>query len=260
MQRSTLLLALTLALSAPSAALALELGAKAAYWMPEFTGEFRLDADGIPGTLVNVEDDLGIKEENFFFGEVWLWAGDHHLTLSGVKVDYSGERTLTEAIVFGGQTFVAAGRAESSLEYMMLDLSYQYDLIDVENPVGGFSLGPILQVKYLDGDLKMSGDGSVGGVAGHVEESQEFQIPLPMVGLGAHVGILADWLELRLRGVGMAYQGDMILDLQGEAALTPFPFLEIVGGYRHFAIDVDRDDVLLNYTQSGPYVGAGLVF
>ena len=81
-----------------------------------------------------------------------------------------------------------------------------------------------------------------------------------MVGLGAHVGILAGWLELRLRGVGMAYQGDSILDLQGEAALTPFPFLEIVGGYRHFSIDVDRDDVLLDYTQTGPYVGAAFVF
>ncbi|MDF1556250.1 MAG: hypothetical protein P1P84_24495, partial [Deferrisomatales bacterium] len=223
MQRKALLLILTLGLAAPVAAPALELGAKIAYWMPQFTGQFRLDAGGVPGTLVDAGDDLGIDEENSFFGEAWLWVGDHHLTLSGVKVDYSGEQSLNQEIVFGGQTFVIGGRAASSIEYVMLDLAYQYDIIDLENPLGGFSLGPILQVKYLDGDVKMSGDGEVSGITGHIDESEEFRFPLPMVGLGAHVGVLADWLELRLRGVGMAYQGDSILDLQGEAALTPFP-------------------------------------
>jgi hypothetical protein len=260
MRRLAILFALSGLFLSVRAASAFEVGAKAAYWLPRFSGEFRLDSSGIEGTTVDLKDDLGIDDENFFFGEAWLWVGDHHLTLSGTRIDYSGEETLSEEVIFGGQTFVVGGRAESSLEYTMLDLAYQYDLIDLENPLGGFSLGPILQVKYLDGEVKMSGDGVVNGVTGHAEESQTFRFPLPMVGLGAHVGILADWLELRLRGVGMGYQGDTIFDLQGEAAFTPFPFLEIVGGYRHFVINVDRDDVLLDYTQSGPYVGVGLVF
>jgi hypothetical protein len=65
-------------------------------------------------------------------------------------------------------------------------------------------------------------------------------------------------LEARVRGVGMGYQGDKILDLQGELSFNYFPFMEIVGGYRHFAIDFEREGVLLNYTQSGPYVGLTL--
>ncbi len=260
MERSAFFFILTLALVAPGVASAFELGARGAYWMPQFSGEFRLDGGGLEGTTVDAGDDLGIDEENFFFGDAWLWFGDHHLTVSGVKIDYSGEQTLTEEIVFGGEIFQVGGTAESSLKYLMLDFAYQYDLIDLENPVGGFSVGPILQVKYLDGEVKMSGDGEVNDVAGHVEETQDFRFPLPMIGLGAHVGLLADWLALRLRGVGMAYQGDSVLDLQGEVALTPFPFLEVVGGFRYFSIDVDRDDVLLDYRQSGPYVGAGVVF
>jgi len=260
MRRIATLIAILALFFGAHSAWALEVGAKATYWLPQFSGEFRLDSNGIEGTTVDLVDDLGIEDENFFVGEAWLWIGDHHLILSGTRVDYSGEETLSEEVVFGGQTFVIGGRAESSLEYTMLDLAYQYDLIDLENPVGGFSLGPILQVKYLDGEVKMSGDGQVGGSTGHVEESETFRIPLPMVGLGAHVGVLADWLEVRARAVGIFYQGDSILDLQGEAVLTPFPFLEIVGGYRHFAIDVDRDDVLLDYRQSGPYAGAALVF
>jgi len=260
MRRVAALFVLPLLLAGPATATALEVGARAAYWMPQFSGDFRLDSNGVKGTKVNLEDDLGVEDENFFVGEAWLWVGRHHLILSGMRVDYSGDQTLNEEIVFGGQTFVVGGRADSSLKYTMLDLAYQYDLIDLENPVGGFSLGPILQVKYLDGEVKMSGDGNVNGVGGYVEESETFRFPVPVVGLGAHVGILAGWLEVRARGVGMAYQGDTIFDVQGEAVLTPFPFLEIVVGYRHFAINVDRDDVLLDYRQSGPYVGAGLVF
>jgi hypothetical protein len=260
MRRIATLFVLSAVLLSAHSAAAFEIGAKGAYWLPEFSGTFRLDSNGIVGTPVDLADDLGIKDDNPFFGEVWLWIGDHHLILSGMKVDYSGEEILSRDIIFGGQTFVVGGRAYTSLKYNMLDLAYQYDLIDLENPLGGFSLGPILQVKYLDGKVEVGGDGDVNGVTGHVEESETFKFPIPMIGLGTHVGVLANWLELRGRAVGMGYQGDSILDLQGELALTPFPFLDIVGGYRYFSIDVDRDDVLLDYRQSGPYVGAALVF
>jgi hypothetical protein len=253
-------LLLAAALAAPSFALAFEVGVKAAYWMPRFDGQFRLDGQGQRGTRVDASDHLGIDDENFFFGEAWLRAGRHHLTLAGMRVDYSGSKVLSEEILFGGRRFFANGRAESSLEYTMLDLAYQYDVLDLENVLAGFSLGPILQVKYLDGELRMSGEGSVDGAGGRVSVTESFQIPLPLVGLGAHVGLVGGWLEARGRAVGIAYAGDAIWEAQAEVALTPFPFLEVLGGYRHFAIDVDRDDVLLDYTQSGPYLGASLVF
>ncbi|MEW6490330.1 MAG: hypothetical protein AB1578_20775 [Thermodesulfobacteriota bacterium] len=260
MRRNVSLLALTLVLLAHPAAWAFEVGAKAAYWLPKFSGEFRLDGSGLRGTTVDASDHLGIDDENFFFGEAWLWVGRHHLTLAGMRVDYSGSKVLSEEIVFGGRTFSASGRAESSLEYTMLDLAYQYDLIDLENVLAGFSLGPILQVKYLDGELRMSGEGSVNGAGGRVSVTESFQFPIPLVGLGAHVGLVGGWVEARGRAVGIAYQGDALWEVQAEVALTPFPFLEVLGGYRHFVIDVDRDDVLLDYTQTGPYVGAAVVF
>lgn len=251
------LVSLTLLLL-PSAAHALEVGVKGAYWFPNFSGEFRLDSGSIEGTPVDLKDDLGVDDENFFFGEAWLWVGDHHLTLSGMRVDYSGDKVLAETIVFGGTTFEAQGRVESSLEYTMLDLAYQYDLIDLENVLAGFSLGPILQVKYLDGKVKMKGSGTVNGVDGTVEESETFRLPIPLVGLGTHIGLLGDWLEFRARAVGIGYRGNFLLEAQGELSYNPFPFLELVGGYRHFRIDVDEQDVLLNYTQTGPYVGLSL--
>ncbi|MFU8856946.1 MAG: hypothetical protein ACNA8S_08030 [Deferrisomatales bacterium] len=261
MRRAATIITLSLLLAAPgAAAAAVELGLKGAYWVPEFSGQFRLDRSGTRGTVVDAEDDAGIDDENFFFGEAWLRAGRHRLSLAAMRVEYSGARVLSREITFGARTFVADGRAESSLEYNALDLAYQYDLILLKGGLAGLSLGPILQLTYLDGDLAMSGEGSVNGTTGRAEASKAFQIPLPLIGAGARLGLLTGWLEARARAVGIAYRGDAVWDFQAEAALTLFPFLEIVGGYRRFVIDVDRDGVLLHYTQSGPYLGAALVF
>jgi len=256
MRRLAVALVLFAVLSCGSAASAFEVGVRGAYWFPTFSGEFRLDSNGTQGTLVDVQDDLGVDDENFFFGEAWLWVGDHHLTLSGMKIDYSGDETLSDPIVFGGTTFPPGVRAESSLEYLMLDLSYQYDLVDLENFLAGFSLGPILQVKYMDGEVKMKGREPVTGF--QVEESENFRFPIPMLGVGAHVGILADWVEARGKAAGMTYQGNSLIEAMGEIGVTPFPFLEIVGGYRYFSIDVDEQDVVLDFKQHGPYVGLSL--
>ncbi len=225
---------------------AFELGARVAYWYPALSGDVRLD-DGVRGDRVSWTDDLGVDDEGIFFGDAWVWLGDHQLILSAARVEYSGSKNLG-GVTFGGKTF--SGDTDASLEYTSIDLAYRYDLIDLENILAGFSLGPIVQVKYLDGEARLEGGGQ--------EASQSFQVPVPMVGAGLHVGILADMLEVRIRGAGMGFRGNVIWEALGEVSFNPLPFVEIVGGYRHFSLDVDEDDLVLDYTQSGPYVGLGL--
>ncbi len=227
---------------------AFEVGARAAYWVPALSGEVRLDGT-LPGTRVDLADDLGITDENFFFGDAWVWLGDHHLTLSAARIDYSGSETLS-GVVFGDYTF--SGPTDTSIEYTVLDLTYRYDLVDLENVLAGLSVGPELQAKYLDGEVRMEAAG--------VEERRSFQIPVPMVGLGGHVGILADLLEVRARIAIISLRGDRVLEASGEVAFSPLPFVDLTAGYRHFDIDVEEGDLLLSYTQSGPYVGLGIVF
>ncbi len=224
---------------------AFEVGARAAYWIPQLSGEVRLD-DGTRGDTLDLTDDLGVDDESFFFGDAWLWIGDHHLILSGTRVDYSGTKTLA-GVTFGGRTFT--GRTDASLEYTQLDLAYRYDLIDLENLLAGFSLGPQIQVKYLDGEVRLETTG--------VEESQSFQIPIPLAGVGGHLGILADLLEVRAQAVGMGYRGNTIVEASAEVSYNPIPFVELVAGYRYFRIDVEADDLTLDYRQAGPYVGIG---
>jgi hypothetical protein len=241
--------AVSLVLAPVSAHALVHLGAKASYWMPSLSGDLGVGVSGFSASA-DVKDDFGFSDENAFVGELFADLGNHHLSLSGTRFDYSGTRRLG-----------TLAQINNSLEYTMVDFAYQWDAIDLENCLAGFSLGPVLQLKYLDGDL------SLGNLAGTGVQlvSESFQIPMPMVGVGAHVGLLANLLEARGKAVGMAYGGNSIVDVSAEVSFTPLPFIEILGGYRHLAVDVEakdvfggRGDLLLDFRQSGPYVGVAL--
>lgn len=231
-----------------SHATAFEVGARAAYWLPKLSGEFRLDG-ATKGDTITLTDDLGFDDEYFFMGDAWLWLGDSHITVSGTQIKYTGSKNLAN-IDFGEKTF--AVDTDSKLEYTMLDLSYQYDLFDLENCLAGFSFGPAIHARYFDGEVSLSDNTQ--------EETQSFQIVLPMVGVGAHVGVLADILEVRAKLSVLPVKKNYILDAQGEISFNPMPFINLSGGYRTFSINVEEDDLLLDYTQSGPYVGVSVVF
>ena len=59
---------------------------------------------------------------------------------------------------------------------------------------------------------------------------------------------------------GMSYGGGTVFDGQTDISITPFPFLDIHGGYRIFFVNADTDDVEFNYDTSGPYAAVTLSF
>jgi len=118
--------------------------------------------------------------------------------------------------------------------------------------LAGFSLGVVLQVKYLDGEVGLKTTG--------IDEKEDFTLPIPMIGLNLHIGMLADVLEARLRGTAIGYAGNAIYELMADISWTPLPFLDIHGGYKTFVIDIDEDDVIFNYDMSGPYVALTVSF
>jgi hypothetical protein len=204
----------------PVSSLAFEIGARGYYWFPSLDGTVKVDEAGIIGTTIDFENDLGIEDENYPSVEVFVGGGNHHLSLTHTDIEYSGKNTLTRAIIYRGTTYAVSDLVTSSIEYKMIDLHYQYDLLDLENILGGFSLGAVFQVKYLDGNVSLKATG--------IDEKEDFTIPIPMVGLNLHMGILAD--------------------------------MDIHGGYKSFIIDIDEDEVVFDYDMSGPYVALTLSF
>jgi len=236
----------------PLTSSAFEIGARGYYWFPSLDGKLKVDEANIIGTTIDFENDLAIEDEDYPSGEVFVGVGKHHLDLGYTKVDYSGSNVLTRDIVFNGKTYSIGDLVSSSIEYKMIDFHYQYDFINLENALAGFSLGGVFQVKYLDGEVSLKAAG--------LDEKEDFTLPIPMVGLNLHIGIIAGILEARVRGTAMTYSGDSMYELMGDISWTPVPFIDIHGGYRTFVIDVEQDDVLLDYDMSGPYAAITISF
>jgi len=253
MKKTYLVLSLLLfSLLLPGSSLAFEIGARGYYWFPTLDGSVKVDEAAIIGTTIDFENDLGIEDENYPSVEVFLGAGKHHLSLMYTGIDYSGKRTLTRTITFNGKDYAINALVNSSIEYKMMDLNYQYDFLNLENILAGFSLGVVFQIKYLDGEVDLKTTG--------IDEKEDFTLPIPMIGLNLHMGLLADILEARLRGTAIGYGGNAIYEFMADISWTPYPFLDIHGGYKTFVIDIDEDDVALDYDMSGPYIAVTVSF
>ena len=243
---------LLVALLLPASSSAFEIGARGYYWFPSLDGNVKVDEAATIGDTINFEKDLGIEDENYPSVEVFLGGGKHHLSFTYTDIDYSGKKTLTRPITFNGKDYDIDALVTSSIEYKMMDLHYQYDFLNLENVGAGFSLSVVLQVKYLDGE--------VGLKTSVFDEKEDFTLPIPMIGLNLHFGLLADVLEARLRGTAIGYAGNSIYELTADISWTPLPFLDIHGGYKTFVIDIDEDDVVFDYDMSGPFVALTVSF
>jgi hypothetical protein len=226
-----------------------EVGVRGHYWFPFIDGDIRLDDSSLKGTKLDFENDLGINDEYYPFGEVFLGFGDHHLSLSFYRADYDGRNTLDQNINFGGETFPAGDRIESSLEYDVYDLTYRYDLLDVENVLAGFSLGLVGRVKVFDLEAEIESQTT------SLSESEDYTLPVPLLGLNLHLGILEDILEARILATGIGYWDGHMVDALAELSFTAIPYVDIHAGYRTFFVGVDADDLDLDYNTSGVYVG-----
>ena len=239
------------------AANALEFGARAYYWFPMLNGNLRVDNELISGTEIDLKDDLGIGNEGIPSVEAFIGTDKHHLSLMYTAVDYEGESQISRNIEFMGKKYAANALVNSDFKLRMLDLEYQYDLLNMENILAGFSLGLIGKIKYIDTEIKLASN-----TAGSVNNwKQSVAVPIPMVGVGAHIGLLAKILEARAKITGIGYSGSMFYDAMADISVTPFPFLDIHGGYRIMKLKIDGvSDVYSDVEFSGPYVGLTVGF
>lgn len=222
-----------------------DVGARGIYWMSSLDADMQTSLDP---QKIDLKDDLNFQDKDFGSGEVFLRFGRNHLTVSYTTLSYSA--LAKRAVTFNGQNFNV--NSESRLEYDQIDGIYQYDLIRFNPVIARFNIGPILQVTYVDGfaELKQSG----------TTERKDFSAPIPMVGVGAGVGILKDMVILEARVAGLEVSGNRAIDGQAVVGFVPFPFLKIFGGYRIFDLKVDDSDLKLNYTLDGPIAGIQVSF
>jgi hypothetical protein len=205
-----------------------------------------LDGNGVTGTEFDLKDTFDISNKGVPSVEAFAGVGKHHFSFMYTGVDYSGTGALSSPIIFGGKSY--SGNVSGDFNFRMIDAEYQYDILDLKNILAGFAIGVIGKVKYIEGEAKLNS--SANG-----ETSQTFRLPIPMVGIGANLGILANIIEARAKVAGMGYSGDYVYEALADISVTPFPFVDIHGGYRIIKFKVDSiSDVTTDTTLQGPFI------
>jgi len=233
---------------------AFEIGVRGYYWFPGFKTDMKADSAGLSGTDINLKDNLDVGTKAFPSVEVFGGLGSHHLGLTYTPITYSGSTVLVQPINFNGKVFAAGLNVDTDLKLRMLDLEYRYTLLNMENILAGFSLDAIGQIKYIDGEAKMNAP------AAGTEADFTIRAPIPMVGVGAHVGLLLNILEARAKITGISYSGNYLYEALADISLTPFPLLDIHAGYKVIRVHLDRNDLYLNSEFSGPFVALTVSF
>lgn len=235
---------LVLFMALPAAAL--EFGVRGHYWWPTLKSDVRVDSGGVQGTDFDFKDSFDISNKGIPSVEAFAGIGRHHFSLMYTTVKYSGSTSNLPSTKFGDKTY--SGAVSGDLDVTMIDLEYQMDLIDLKNILAGFSIGAIGKVKYFEGEAKLNS-------TANGETKQTFRLPIPMVGVGANIGILANLLEARAKIAGLGYSGNYVYEALADISVTPFPFVDIHGGYKVIGVKVDGiSDVTANTRFQGPFV------
>ena len=233
---------------------AFEIGVRGYYWFPGFKADMKSDSAGLSGTDINLKDNLDVGTKAFPSVEVFGGLGRSHLGLTYTPIAYSGSTRLAIPINFDGKTFAVGTNVDTDLKLRMLDLEYRFTALNMENIMAGFSLDAIGQIKYIDGEAK------IAAPALGVEGKQSIRLPIPMVGVGAHVGLLLNILEARAKITGISYSGNYLYEALADLSWTPFPLLDIHAGYKVIRVHLDRNDLFLNADFAGPYLALTVGF
>ena len=235
---------------------ALELGAMAYLWFPEFkSGEAKSTAGGVDGSSINMQDTLGIGNKPTYALEAYGGFKRHHLSFMYTPFGYSDNKVLSSNLNFNGVTYAANAGVKTDLAFSMFDLKYQYDVINMENLLAGFSFGPMAQIKFTTGSFKMTAPGA------GLDQSKSFNSVMPMIGLGAHIGLIANLLEARAMVTGGGYgAGNYAIEALADISVTPFPFVDIHGGYKVVKLKMDTNDYVMDSMFTGPYVALTVGF
>ena len=226
---------------------------KAKYWMPKFESDVRVDENGIRGTVIDIEEDLGIDtdEEGAIPIEVTLNLGRIlGLWFSYTNIELEGRAMVSDQFVFAGNTFTINADIESTLEFSTMEGGLELDLIPTEI----IELGPCASGIYFDGKA------TITDINSSISAEGTLSTVVPAFGAFARINLLNDNLQISGRWLGMTYGDDDYSDLVVEGKYNILANIGVVAGYRRVTVDVQEDNVFVDTELSGFFVGAAISF
>lgn len=223
----------------------------AGLWNPEPEMKVSSEALGIIGSQIDGVNDLGMSKTMFKeFRLVLRPAKKHKFRLDYVPISYSAETILKRTIVFNGVAYNIGLPVNSSLDWKMLHVGYEYDIIYRDR---GF-VGLIMQLKYTDVEVNLKNP--INTDYTHV------QAPIPALGAiaraypFANLGITGEVTGFKWPSSvdkENRYDGQYI-DFDIYATLNITNNFGVQGGYRSQTVDYRVKLDTGNFSLKGPYL------
>ncbi len=219
-------------------------------WLMSPEGEASLGADGLQGTQVDLENDLGYEDVETVPGFRCVFGERHQGVFSAFVLEASAQNTIDRLIRFGENQFRINERISSSIDITVIQGYYRFNIgTDIFH--GGFLAG----AEYIGISAEVS-SARLGKAQGDVDTA--------MILLGGFAESNPVRF-LRIRGTLMAGTFDI-----GDVAATYFDFelaamAVIPGGfraglgYRYIAVDAEdtKLPVEIDLSFSGPILFLG---
>ncbi|MFT6733639.1 MAG: outer membrane protein [Polaribacter sp.] len=239
---------LTLAPFASADMAGIEVGAY--QWTPDYSGTIASDSTGSTGTSINIQDDLGFVDDTHQV----IWASLEHpiplipnLKVVSSDLSSSATNTLTEELVFEGQTFTVSEDVSTVIDMSNIEYTVYYELLD-----NWINLDGGLTFRQYDGvvSLKTDPNGS------NLDEHQSLNFTIPLLYLKGRVDL--PFTGFFVDGIVniISLDGNSLSDTEFSVGYESEIGLGAKAGFRTFAMDVDESGLLADIEFKGAYISA----
>jgi hypothetical protein len=206
------------------------------------------DALGNPGTVVSLENDLGVPatQTNVFADAVWRLGRHASFQFAYRRAHRTSSSAISKDIEFGDQTYHANAQVATSIGLDVGELYYAYSLVNNGDAEFALMLGVSAFYNRVSIDVSGSTTGPAGSAGSGVQTDQRNLLaPVPAVGATFRYALYPKvfmWGKIRgLEGTMSGYHGSMV---SWGAGLDLYftQHVGVGGGYEYTKLVFERRD------------------
>jgi len=224
------------------------------YWFTDLRATMKAKGGSLPGTDIDVKDDLGLKGEDAPEGRLTFLTGPNsRIRLAYTPLHFEGEKTVGRTITFDGTSFAANSRVATDIDVQYGRIGWIWEPLGIPRVL---KFGGILEAKgfLIDATLKNR------GVTPESKESATLPLVLPTIGVALDL-TLHPAVHLFAEASGLP-AGDLghIVDAEAGLRFLPVPLFSLSAGYRVLDLRAEDSGDFAKVNLSGPFVGASFRF
>ncbi len=151
-------------------------------FLPAFNTTLRVDNQTVgAGDSIDLEDDLGLKEDEsvFWVGGTWRFADRHRLGVSYFSFNRDASATALRELEIGDEIYPVGASLETEFSLTITPIYYAYSFIKNEKHELAGSFG----FHWFALDFAVQGDASLNGEDANANASATADVPLPLFGI-----------------------------------------------------------------------------